>query len=53
MKEQENQIVEFIDNAPAYPEAHSWDQERSDEDLDNFLERRLGALGLGSAEFTL
>ena len=31
----------------------SWEKERSEEDLDNFLASRLGALGLNASDFEL
>ncbi len=31
----------------------TWEKERSEEDLDNFLASRLGALGLNASDFEL
>ena len=31
----------------------TWEKERSEEDLDNFLTSRLGALGLNASDFEL
>ncbi len=40
-------------NSTTSLELNTWEKERSDEDLDNFLASRLGALGLSASDFEL
>lgn len=48
MKQPENQVLETIESIST-PE-YSWNVERSDQELDEFLLRRLGDIGLDSID---